>query len=131
MPSTEALRVALEVSNYLDLAGNVGATDSSHELPITPTLAITPVGTVNESEAANLVFEGTSTRFNDQSLAVVVKTTGGSEVTRTTATVLNDAWSAAVVDLSEVVNGDYTVTVTGTNEAGVTVEASSGFELVP
>ncbi|MBW3698284.1 hypothetical protein EK599_21660, partial [Vibrio sp. T187] len=127
---TPDLTAELIVSDFEDLVGNVGATDSSHELPITPTLAITPVGTVNESEAANLVFEGTSTRFNDQSLAVVVKTTGGSEVTRTTATVSNDAWSAAVVDLSEVVNGDYTVTVTGTNEAGVTVEESSGFQLV-
>ncbi|MCV5899647.1 hypothetical protein OFN63_26430, partial [Escherichia coli] len=63
VPSTALLSVDLVVSQFKDLTGNIGEDNTAHELPITPTLAITPVGNVDETHAATLQFEGTSTRF--------------------------------------------------------------------
>ncbi|MFA0188131.1 hypothetical protein AB4456_25030, partial [Vibrio splendidus] len=57
----------------------VGA-DSTHSLPITPTLDITPVGSVDGSNAANLAFSGTSTRFDGQELRLEVKAQGNETV---------------------------------------------------
>ncbi|MFA0121098.1 hypothetical protein AB4400_06700, partial [Vibrio sp. 10N.261.48.A2] len=64
VPDTNELTVALIVDQYKDLVGNVGTQDRTHSLPITPTLVITPVSNVDGSNATNLVFSGTSTRFD-------------------------------------------------------------------
>ncbi|MEZ9335935.1 hypothetical protein AB4171_24830, partial [Vibrio sp. 10N.286.51.A4] len=64
VPASSDLNVDLVVKDYQDLSGNVGAQDSTHSLPITPTLDITPVGSVDGSNATNLAFSGTSTRFD-------------------------------------------------------------------
>ncbi|MBE3884856.1 hypothetical protein HJ168_24855, partial [Vibrio parahaemolyticus] len=52
VPVTSELTVGLVVKDYQDLSGNTGAEDRSHSMPITPTLAITPVGTVDSSNAS-------------------------------------------------------------------------------
>ncbi|MFA0549829.1 hypothetical protein AB4538_03095, partial [Vibrio lentus] len=54
VPDTNELAVGLIVSQYKDLVGNVGTQDSTHSLPITPTLDITSVGSVDGSNAADL-----------------------------------------------------------------------------
>ncbi|UQV23312.1 tandem large repeat [Vibrio sp. J383] len=129
VPDTKELAVGLIVSQYKDLVGNVGA-DSTHSLPITPTLDITPVGSVDGSNAANLAFSGTSTRFDGQELRLEVKAQGSETVLKSgNATVASGgAWSSTV-DISDQPNGSYTVIVTGTNASGVQVTESASFTL--
>ncbi|MFA0554129.1 hypothetical protein AB4538_25160, partial [Vibrio lentus] len=94
-----------------DLSGNVGAQDSTHSLPITPTLDITSVGSVDGSNAADLAFSGTSTRFDGQGLSLEVKAQGSEAVLKSgNATVASGgAWSSSTVDISDQPNGSYTV----------------------
>ncbi|KOC95500.1 hypothetical protein ACS83_23390, partial [Vibrio alginolyticus] len=49
VPSTSELNVALLVRDYQDLSGNTGGQSTAYSMPITPTLAITPVGNVDET----------------------------------------------------------------------------------
>ncbi|WP_224727194.1 hypothetical protein [Vibrio campbellii] len=76
MPITSELTVGLVVKDYQDLSGNTGADDSSHSMPITPILAITPVGNVDGSNAASLQIAGTSTRFEGQTVNVIIADCG-------------------------------------------------------
>ncbi|MFA0688352.1 hypothetical protein AB4616_24815, partial [Vibrio sp. 10N.222.49.A10] len=94
-PASSDLNVDLVVKDYQDLSGNVGAQDRTHSLPITPTLDITPVGSVDGSNAANLAFSGTSTRFDGQELSLAVKAQGNETVLKNgVATVASGgAWS--------------------------------------
>ncbi|WP_241911105.1 hypothetical protein, partial [Vibrio lentus] len=119
------------VKDYQDLSGNVGAQDSTHSLPITPTLDITSVGSVDGSNAANLAFSGTSTRFNGQELSLAVKAQGSEAVLKNGVTTVasGGAWSSSTVDISDQPNGAYTVVVTGTNASGVQVTESASFTL--
>ncbi|MFA0580274.1 hypothetical protein AB4570_24655, partial [Vibrio sp. 10N.222.49.F1] len=70
--------------------------DSTHSLPITPTLVITPVSNVDGSNATSLVFSGTSTRFDGQGLSLEVKAQGNDAVLKSgSATVAHGgAWSS-------------------------------------
>ena len=99
--------------------------------PITPTLAITPVGSVDETHAATLQFEGTSTRFDGQSLRLEVKAQGSATVLKSgIATVqAGGTWTSDAMDMSHQTNGTYTVIVTGTNSAGIEVSESQSFTL--
>ncbi|MEZ8087034.1 hypothetical protein [Vibrio sp. 1S139] len=130
MPDTNELTVALITEQYKDLVGNVGTQDSTHSLPITPTLDITPVGSVDGSNAANLAFSGTSTRFDGQELRLAVKAQDNETVLKNGVTTVasGGAWSSTV-DISDQPNGSYTVIVTGTNAAGVQVSESASFTL--
>ena len=103
------------VSQFKDLTGNIGEGNTAHELPITPTLAITPVGNVDETHAATLQFEGTSTRFDGQSLRLEVKAQGSVTVLKSgSATVqAGGTWISDAMDMSHQTNGTYTVMVTG------------------
>ncbi|MDP2592983.1 tandem large repeat, partial [Vibrio splendidus] len=125
------LTVDLVVKDYQDLSGNVGVQDSTHSLPITPTLDITSVGSVDGSNAADLAFSGTSTRFDGQGLSLEVKAQGSEAVLKSgNATVASGgAWSSSTVDISDQPNGAYTVVVTGTNASGVQVSESASFTL--
>ncbi|MDH5937983.1 hypothetical protein L8R84_17850, partial [Vibrio splendidus] len=111
VPDTNELAVGLIVSQYKDLVGNVGTQDSTHSLPITPTLDITSVGSVDGSNAADLAFSGTSTRFDGQGLNLEVKAQGSEAVLKSgNATVASGgAWSSSTVDISDQPNGAYTV----------------------
>ncbi|OEE96084.1 hypothetical protein A138_19450 [Vibrio crassostreae 9ZC77] len=130
VPDTNELTVALITEQYKDLVGNVGTQDSTHSLPITPTLDITPVGSVDGSNAANLAFSGTSTRFDGQELRLAVKAQDNETVLKNGVTTVasGGAWSSTV-DTSDQPNGSYTVIVTGTNAAGVQVSESASFTL--
>ncbi|NOJ21098.1 hypothetical protein F0239_27175, partial [Vibrio jasicida] len=116
VPVSSELNVGLVVKDYQDLSGNTGAEDSSHSMPITPTLAITPVGNVDGSNAASLQIAGTSTRFDGQTVSVEIKAQGSeTPIVSSNATVQNGgAWASNTMDISGETNGTYTVVVTGT-----------------
>ncbi|WP_045463363.1 tandem large repeat [Vibrio hyugaensis] len=131
VPVSSELTVGLVVKDYLDLSGNTGAQDSTYSMPITPTLAITPVGNVDGSNAASLQVAGTSTRFDDQTLSVEIKAQGSETVIASgNATVQSGgAWTSSAMDISGQPNGKYTVVVTGTNASNVEVTETSSFML--
>ncbi|HCZ8947431.1 TPA: tandem large repeat, partial [Vibrio alginolyticus] len=131
VPSTSELNVALLVRDYQDLSGNTGSQNTAYFMPITPTLAITPVGNVDETQAATLQFEGTSTRFDGQSLRLEVKAQGGATVLKSSSATVQagGTWISDSMDMSHQINGTYTVMVTGTNSAGIEVSESQSFTL--
>ncbi|NVD22219.1 tandem large repeat [Vibrio vulnificus] len=131
VPATSELSVGLVVKEYRDLAGNTGAEDSSHSMPITPTLAITPVGNVDGTNAASLQIAGTSTRFDGQTVSLEIKAQGSETViVSSNATVQSGgAWTSSAMDISGQANGTYTVVVTGTNASNVEATETSTFTL--
>ncbi|HBC3811851.1 TPA: tandem large repeat, partial [Vibrio alginolyticus] len=131
VPSTSELNVALLVRDYQDFSGNTGSQNTAYSMPITPTLAITPVGNVDEAHAATLQFEGTSTRFDGQSLRLEVKAQGGATVLKSSSATVQagGTWTSDAMDMSHQTNGTYTVMVTGTNSAGIEVSESQSFTL--
>ncbi len=131
VPITSELNVALLVRDYQDLSGNTGSQNTVYSMPITPTLAITPVGNVDETHAATLQFEGTSTRFDGQSLRLEVKAQGSAMVLKSSSATVQAGgiWTSDAIDMSHQTNGTYTVMVTGTNSAGIEVSESQSFTL--
>ncbi|EPM4752891.1 tandem large repeat, partial [Vibrio parahaemolyticus] len=131
VPVSSDLTVGLVVKDYQDLSGNTGAEDRSHSMPITPTLAITPVGNVDSSNAASLQISGTSSRFDGQTVSVEIKAQGSETVIASgSATVQSGgAWTSNAMDISGEANGTYTVVVTGTNASNVEATETSTFTL--
>ncbi|HGF5167446.1 TPA: tandem large repeat, partial [Vibrio parahaemolyticus] len=131
VPVSSELTVGLVVKDYQDLSGNTGAEDRSHSMPITPTLAITPVGNVDSSNAASLQITGTSSRFDGQNVSVEIKAQGSETVIASgSATVQSGgAWTSNAMDISGEPNGTYTVVVTGTNASNVEATEPSTFTL--
>ncbi len=131
VPVTSELTVGLVVKDYQDLSGNTGADDSSHSMPITPILAITPVGNVDGSNAASLQIAGTSTRFDGQTVSVEIKAQGSeTPIVSSNATVQSGgAWTSNAMDISGEANGTYNVVVTGTNASNVEVTETSTLTL--
>ncbi len=131
VPVTSELTVGLVVKDYQDLSGNTGADDSSHSMPITPILAITPVGNVDGSNAASLQIAGTSTRFEGQTVNVEIKAQGSeTPIVSSNATVQSGgAWTSNAMDISGEPNGTYNVVVTGTNASNVEVTETSTLTL--
>ncbi|MFQ0977578.1 tandem large repeat, partial [Vibrio campbellii] len=131
VPVTSELTVGLVVKDYQDLSGNTGADDSSHSMPITPILAITPVGNVDGSNAASLQIAGTSTRFEGQTVSVEIKAQGSeTPIVSSNATVQSGgAWTSNAMDISGEPNGTYDVVVTGTNASNVEVTETSTLTL--
>ncbi|HCM0611294.1 TPA: tandem large repeat, partial [Vibrio parahaemolyticus] len=131
VPVSSELTVGLVVKDYQDLSGNTGAEDRSHSMPITPTLAITPVGNVDSSNAAALQITGTSSRFDGQTVSVEIKAQGSETVIASgSATVQSGgAWTSNAMDISGEPNGTYTVVVAGTNASNVEATETSTFML--
>ncbi|MGL1192981.1 tandem large repeat, partial [Vibrio parahaemolyticus] len=131
VPVSSELTVGLVVKDYQDLSGNTGAEDRSHSMPITPTLAITPVGNVDSSNAVSLQITGTSSRFDGQTVSVEIKAQGSETVIASgSATVQSGgAWTSNAMDISGEPNGTYTVVVTGTNASNVEATESTNFML--
>ncbi|KYX89728.1 hypothetical protein AVR81_21135, partial [Vibrio parahaemolyticus] len=131
VPVSSELTVGLVVKDYQDLSGNTGAEDRSHSMPITPTLAIMPVGNVDSSNAAALQISGTSSRFDGQTVSVEIKAQGSDTVIASgSATVQSGgAWTSNAMDISGEPNGTYTVVVTGTNASNVEATESTNFTL--
>ncbi|WP_159075885.1 tandem large repeat, partial [Vibrio parahaemolyticus] len=132
VPVSSELTVGLVVKDYQDLSGNTGAEDRSHSMPITPTLAITPVGNADSSNAAALQITGTSSRFDGQTVSVEIKAQGSETVIASgSATVQSGrAWTSNAMDISGEPNGTYTVVVTGTNASNVEATEPSTFTLL-
>ncbi|MCF9144529.1 hypothetical protein J8A87_29300, partial [Vibrio parahaemolyticus] len=107
VPVSSELTVGLVVKDYQDLSGNTGAEDRSHSMPITPTLAITPVGNVDSSHAVALQITGTSSRFDGQTVSVEIKAQGSETVIASgSATVQSGgAWTSNAMDISGEPNG--------------------------
>ncbi|WP_240694479.1 tandem large repeat [Vibrio owensii] len=131
VPVTSGLTVGLVVKDYQDLSGNTGADDSSHSMPITPILAITPMGNVDGSNAASLQIAGTSTRFEGQTVNVEIKAQGSeTAIVSSNATVQSGgAWTSNAMDISGETNGTYNVVVTATNASNVEVTETSTLTL--
>ncbi|MEF1329045.1 tandem large repeat, partial [Vibrio sp. M260121] len=131
VPTTSDLGVKLVVAQFKDLVGNIGAENSSYILPITPTLAITPVGNVDGTNAASLQIAGASTRFDGQTVSVEIKAQGSeTPIVSSNATVQNGgAWTSNAMDISGETNGTYNVVVTGTNASNVEVTETSTLTL--
>ncbi len=131
VPDVPELGVGLVVSQYKDLVGNVGEDNTSYTLPITPILAITPVGNVDGSNAASLQIAGTSTRFEGQTVNVEIKAQGSeTAIVSSNATVQSGgAWTSNAMDISGEPNGTYNVVVTGTNASNVEVTETSTLTL--
>ncbi|MGL0989806.1 Ig-like domain-containing protein, partial [Vibrio vulnificus] len=130
VPDVPELGVGLVVSQYKDLVGNVGDDNTSHELPITPTLTIENISDVNEAGAASVAVSGDSTRFEtSDELTIKAVDTDNKEVTKTTTVAALGKWNATL-DVSGLKDGTITVTVNGTNDLGAPAkEAGTTFTL--
>ena len=77
-------------------------------------------------DTATLQFEGTSTRFDGQSLRLEVKAQGSATLLKSSSATVQagGTWTSDAIDMSHQTNGTYTVMVTGTNSAGIAVSES-------
>ena len=131
VPNVSEMSVGLVVSEYKDLVGNVGEDNTSYELPITPTLSVEDIGTVNGEGAANVTVRGDSKRFEtSDSFTITAMDSEGSEVTVNPNPNPNadGDWSSKL-DVSGLKDGTITVKVNGTNDLGAPAEAKKTFEL--
>ncbi|MBB1316013.1 hypothetical protein, partial [Aliivibrio sp. SR45-2] len=95
---------------------------------LTPSITITPItgGVINETDAANLIISGTTTRFDAGKEITVAfsNSKDSSSLPTVTATVGSDGtWTAAGVNLSSWSDGTITVKATGSNQHGIAAEA--------
>ncbi|MCF9338410.1 hypothetical protein, partial [Vibrio parahaemolyticus] len=121
VPVSSELTVGLVVKDYQDLSGNTGAEDRSHSMPITPTLAITPVGNVDSSNAA-VAITGTTTRFEAGETIALKAVDTDSLVVLGSATVLVDGTWTVDLDLSTLKDGVITVYANGANSLFATAD---------
>ncbi|OAJ93032.1 tandem large repeat [Vibrio bivalvicida] len=126
VPNSSERSISLEVSNYTDLTGNVGDTNTAHALPITPTITIGSINggnTINASVAAAVAITGSSTRFaTGESLMVQASDTNGGKTTETSVNVSGDGSWSLNLDMSALQDGQITVTVKGENDLGAIAE---------
>ncbi|WP_241911104.1 hypothetical protein [Vibrio lentus] len=121
-PASSDLTVDLVVKDYQDLSGNVGAQDSTHSLPITPTISISAINSgndVNESESPTLILDGTTVRFSEgDKLSLSVTDSGGVKVSDAEVLVgENGVWQYELT-LDPIEGGSVTVSLHGANALG-------------
>ncbi|MFA0716640.1 hypothetical protein AB4622_11570, partial [Vibrio splendidus] len=121
VPASSDLNVDLVVKDYQDLSGNVGA-DSTHSLPITPTISISAINSgndVNESESPTLILDGTTVRFSEgDKLNLSVTDSGGVKVSDAEVLVgENGVWQYELT-LDPIEGGSVTVSLHGANALG-------------
>ncbi|WP_415668824.1 tandem large repeat, partial [Vibrio tubiashii] len=130
VPSSSDRSVGLVVSNYTDTLGNVGDDNTSHALPITPTISIGSINggnTVNASDAAAVTIIGSSTRFaSGESLTVQASDTNGGKTPETTVNVSGDGSWNVNLDMSALQDGQITVTVKGENNLNAVATPATG-----
>ncbi|MCE7730561.1 hypothetical protein LZS92_13820, partial [Vibrio campbellii] len=126
VPVTSGLTVGLVVKDYQDLSGNTGADDSSHSMPITPTITIGTIGDVSGNTTVTI--NGTTTRFEaGDTIALKAVDTDSLEVLGS-ATVLDDGTWTVDLDLSTLKDGEITVYANGTNSlSAIADEVSTTF----
>ncbi|MFS1473710.1 tandem large repeat [Vibrio lentus] len=122
VPVTSELTVGLVVKDYQDLLGNTGAEDSTHSLPITPTISISAINSgndVNESESPTLILDGTTVRFSEgDKLCLSVTDSGGVKVSDAEVLVgENGVWQYELT-LDPIDSGSVTVSLHGANALG-------------
>ncbi|MCC4863637.1 hypothetical protein LMH74_24010, partial [Vibrio splendidus] len=116
------LTVGLVVKDYQDLSGNAGVEDSTHLLPITPTISISAINSgndVNESESPTLILDGTTVRFSEgDKLNLSVTDSGGVKVSDAEVLVgENGVWQYELT-LDPIEGGSVTVSLHGANALG-------------
>nr|MBE8564222.1 hypothetical protein [Vibrio sp. OPT20] len=121
VPASSDLTVDLVVKDYQDLLGNVGA-DSTHSLPITPTISISAINSgndVNESVSPTLILDGTTVRFSEgDKLSLSVTDSGGVKVSDAEVLVgENGVWQYEMT-LDPIEGGTVTVSLRGANGLG-------------
>ena len=122
VPVTSELTVGLVVKDYQDLLGNTGAEDSTHSLPITPTISISAINSgndVNESVSPTLILDGTTVRFSEgDKLSLSVTDSGGVKVSDAEVLVgENGVWQYELT-LDPIEGGSVTVSLHGANALG-------------
>ncbi|HHC7311786.1 TPA: hypothetical protein ACN30N_004716, partial [Vibrio campbellii] len=126
VPVTSELTVGLVVKDYQDLSGNTGADDSSHSMPITPTITIGTIGDVSGNTTVTI--NGTTTRFEaGDTIALKAVDTDSLEVLGS-ATVLDDGTWTVDLDLTTLKDGEIAVYANGTNSlSAIADEVSTTF----
>ncbi len=126
VPVTSELTVGLVVKDYQDLVGNTGAQDSTHSMPITPTILLE---TINDVTGATIVtVSGTSTRFEaGETIELKAVDTDSLEALGSATALLDGTWSVDL-DLSSLKEGTITVYANGTNSLSASAtEVSTTF----
>ncbi|OCH19494.1 hypothetical protein A6E04_15805 [Aliivibrio logei] len=124
------------VKGFSDTHGNLGDESTSGAVYLTPSITITPItgGVINESDAANLIISGTTTRFDAGKEITVAfsNSKDSSSLPTVIATVDSDGnWTAAGANLSSWSDGTITVKATGSNQHGIAAdEVTSKADLV-
>ena len=120
MPIQSGDSASLLVSGYEDSAGNLGAEDSSHTLPYTPTISVNAPGTSN----SNLTVTGSTTYF-EQGSALSVTLTDLRDQTETAQVTVDEFgdWNLTQ-DIASLDSGTIKVDVAGTNQKSVSVSAT-------
>ncbi|MGR5173689.1 hypothetical protein ACPV4O_21010, partial [Vibrio owensii] len=113
VPVTSGLTVGLVVKDYQDLSGNTGADDSSHSMPITPTITIGAISDVSGNTTVTI--NGTSTRFREGEVIEIRAVDADDKPTTGNASVLSDGTWTVDLDLSSLKEGTITVYANGTN----------------
>ncbi|MDS1873179.1 hypothetical protein QX238_21910, partial [Vibrio vulnificus] len=126
VPATSELSVGLVVKDYQDLVGNTGAQDSTHSMPITPTILLETIDDVTGSTTVTV--NGTSTRFEaGETIELKAVDTDSLEALGSATTLLDGTWSVDL-DLSSLKEGTITVYANGTNSLSASAtEVSTTF----
>ncbi|MGF1696308.1 tandem large repeat [Vibrio lamellibrachiae] len=120
----------LTVSDFEDNWGNIGLPDTSYRLPITPTVTVDHIETVNKDNVASVYISGSTERFsNGNSLtATFTSENGGGPVIKDRINVSNDTWNFNV-NLKALNDGEISLVVEGQNAQAVSVEGKQTFTL--
>lgn len=129
VPVSSSDEEILTVSEHTDKFGNVGSTDTSGVLYLIPSITMDTIvgGIINESNAANVIVSGQTTRFDvGEKITVVLSNSADLKSETTEATVLTGGrWTAPAQDLSDWADGTITVTADGSNQNNIAAEIVS------
>ncbi|GEK12071.1 hypothetical protein AFI02nite_01070 [Aliivibrio fischeri] len=131
VPATLNDQLSLTVTGYVDTNGNVGDADTSGILYLTPSIVINTIsdGLINESEAANVVITGSSTRFTSgDNLTLSFSNSADSTAIPSESVTIDGSgnWTTSALDMSSWLDGTITTEITGTNQHSIAAPSVSG-----
>ncbi|MCK6263542.1 tandem large repeat [Vibrio sp. ZSDE26] len=120
----------LTVSDFEDNWGNIGLPDTSYRLPITPTITVDHVETVNKDNVESVYISGSTERFpnGNRLSATFTSENGGGPVIKDRINVSDDRWNFNV-NLKALNDGEISLVVEGQNAQAVFVEGNQTFTL--
>ncbi|WP_284202060.1 tandem large repeat, partial [Aliivibrio sifiae] len=132
IPSSSAAdtEFTYRVQGFSDTNGNLGDPITTGSVYLTPSITITPItgGVINETDAANLIISGTTTRFEAGKEVTIAfsNSKDSSPLPTVTATVDSDGnWTAASANLSSWTDGTITVKATGSNQHNIAAKEAT------